>query len=37
MYTWILVLLLCFWKIEILFLKLNDQKVTDYAALNTTK
>ena len=27
MYTWILVFLLCSWKIETLFLKLNDQKL----------
>ena len=25
MYTWILVFLLCFWKLETLFLKLKDQ------------
>ena len=27
MYTWILVFLLCSWKIETLFLKWNDQKL----------
>ena len=33
MFTWICVFLLCSWKIKTLFLKLEDQKVTDYAAL----
>ena len=35
MYTWILVFLLCSWKIETLVLKLKDQKLqTIYAALS---
>ena len=33
MYSWILVFLLCSWKIETLFLKWKKSKVTDYAAL----
>ena len=34
MYTWILVFLLCSWKIEKIISKMKRLKVTDYAALS---